>query len=68
LTDLIQHVAEEELSKTIISTNARQGAVIIMEVKTGRILAFAKKPSFNPNNLTLISREQFKQLLLCRCL
>jgi cell division protein FtsI/penicillin-binding protein 2 len=54
----IQHVAEEELSKTIKSTNARQGAVIIMEVKTGRILAFAKKPSFNPNNLTLISREQ----------
>jgi len=54
----IQHVAEEELSKTIKSTNARQGAVIIMEVKTGRILAFAKKPSFNPNDLTLISREQ----------
>ena len=54
----IQHVAEEELSKTIKSSNAKQGAVIIMEVKTGRVLAFAKKPSFNPNNLANISKEQ----------
>ncbi len=54
----IQHVAEEELSKTIKSSNAKQGAVIIIEVKTGRVLAFAKKPSFNPNNLANISKEQ----------
>lgn len=45
----IQHVAEEELDSAMTSHRAKQGAVIIIEVGTGRILAMAKRPGFDPN-------------------
>jgi cell division protein FtsI/penicillin-binding protein 2 len=47
---LIQHYAEQEIEKAVVTYRAKQGAVLVVEVKTGRILALAKYPSFNPNN------------------
>jgi cell division protein FtsI/penicillin-binding protein 2 len=46
----IQFVAEDELEIAIRRHGAHQCSVLIMEVNTGRVLAFAKKPSFNPNS------------------
>lgn len=45
----IQHVAEHELDSAMKTHGATQGAVIIMEVGTGRILAVAKRPGYDPN-------------------
>jgi len=45
----IQHEAEQEIGRAVSFYRAKQGAVLIMEVKTGRILALAKAPGFNPN-------------------
>jgi len=45
----IQHVAEEELDSAMRTHGATQGAVIILEVGTGRILAIAKRPGYDPN-------------------
>jgi cell division protein FtsI/penicillin-binding protein 2 len=45
----IQHVAESEIEDAVTEYRAKQGAVIITEVKTGRILAMAKYPNFDPN-------------------
>ena len=45
----IQHVAEEELDSAMKAHGATQGAVIILEVGTGRILAVAKRPGYDPN-------------------
>lgn len=46
----IQYVAEDELENAVKRHGAQQCSVFIMEVNTGRVLAFAKKPSFNANN------------------
>ena len=45
----IQYIAEQEINRAVQNSQAKQGVVLVMEVKTGRILALAKYPNFNPN-------------------
>jgi cell division protein FtsI (penicillin-binding protein 3) len=48
----IQHLAEKELEATITKYRAKAGVAIVMEPRTGEILALANYPSFNPNNFS----------------
>jgi len=45
----IQHVAETELNKSVQKWGATGGFVIAMDPLTGKILAIASHPFFNPN-------------------
>jgi cell division protein FtsI (penicillin-binding protein 3) len=45
----IQEIAQENLAAAVKDTGAKQGSVIITEVNSGRILALAKYPGFDPN-------------------
>ena len=45
----IQHVVETELSRAVQKWGAKGGMVIAMDPLTGKILAMASYPSFNPN-------------------
>src|SRR6185295_10287028 len=45
----LQHVAERELSAGIAAHRAEGGTAIIMNPRTGEILAMANQPTFNPN-------------------
>ncbi|MBI4743628.1 MAG: penicillin-binding protein 2 [Actinobacteria bacterium] len=45
----IQFVAESELKKAVESSKAKAGVVIVMDTKTGEILAMANMPSFDSN-------------------
>ena len=44
----IQFIAEEELSKMMEKVNAKWGGVVIMEPSTGKILAMANYPNYEP--------------------
>ena len=45
----LQHVAERELHAGILENQAEGGSAIIMDPRTGEILAMANEPTFNPN-------------------
>ncbi len=49
---VIQYVAERELTQAVALTGARAGTVIVMDPMTGQILALANSPTFNPNRFT----------------
>ncbi len=45
----IQAIAEEELKKAVEAADAAGGAVIVMDPKSGEVLALATRPGFDPN-------------------
>jgi stage V sporulation protein D (sporulation-specific penicillin-binding protein) len=45
----IQYVAEREISRQIKQFSAASGMLIVMDAKSGEILALASKPDFDPN-------------------
>jgi cell division protein FtsI (penicillin-binding protein 3) len=45
----IQHIAERELRATVREHDAEGGSVVVLDPRTGDILALANEPSFNPN-------------------
>ncbi|MGV1005367.1 MAG: peptidoglycan D,D-transpeptidase FtsI family protein [Candidatus Nanopelagicales bacterium] len=47
----IQYVAQRAIAERVKIADADSGTVIVEEVKTGRILAMATAPTFNPNNV-----------------
>lgn len=48
----IQWVAQNAVAQQVAQTQAQSGTVIVMEVKTGKILAMASVPTFDPNKPT----------------
>lgn len=51
----LQYVAHRELHQGIEDNGADAGSVVILDVKTGEILALANQPSYNPNNRAQLS-------------
>jgi len=45
----LQYVAERELHAGVVENRADGGSVIVMNPRTGEILAMANEPDFNPN-------------------
>jgi cell division protein FtsI (penicillin-binding protein 3) len=51
----IQWVAQKAIADVVKSTRALSGTVIVMDPKTGHILAHATAPTFDPNDTTKVS-------------
>ena len=45
----IQYIAQQVLNETVVSTEAVNGSVVVMDPRTGEVLAMASYPVFNPN-------------------
>ena len=45
----IQHAAEESLAKSVAQFEAKAGIAMVVDIKSGDILALANYPFFNPN-------------------
>lgn len=51
IDEVIQHIAETELDSIMEQTQADDASVIVMDPKTGEVLAMAVRPEFNPNHV-----------------
>lgn len=57
LDTYLQHIAERELERGVADHRAHGGSVIIMNPRTGEILAMANAPAVNPNAYRDFPRE-----------
>jgi cell division protein FtsI (penicillin-binding protein 3) len=53
----IQYFAHRALKETMIKHQAKAASLVILDAKTGEILALVNEPSFNPNNRAQIRGE-----------
>ena len=56
----IQFMVEQELDRAMAENNPDSITAIVMDPKTGEILAMASRPSYNPNRFWEYSRENWK--------
>jgi cell division protein FtsI (penicillin-binding protein 3) len=56
----IQHVAESELKGAVDKYSARGGTALVMQPRTGELLAMATLPNYNPNAPTTAAPEARK--------
>lgn len=56
----IQHITETELAAAVRTFEARAGMVVVVDPRTGEILAIANEPSFNPNNFSSFRPEDWR--------
>lgn len=47
----IQYLAFRELAKAVTKHNAKAGTAVVLDAKTGEVLAMVNLPTYNPNNL-----------------
>ena len=56
----VQYLAERELEAAWRATGAKGGMVLVMDPRTGEILAMAMRPTFNPNAYQSATPEQWR--------
>ncbi len=54
----IQYLAYRELAEAVARHAARAGSVVVVDSRSGEILALATAPSFNPNNRATYTAER----------
>ena len=58
IDEYLQHIAERELRAGVEANRAAGGIAVIMDVRTGEILALANEPTFNPHDFAIALDEQ----------
>ncbi len=60
LDSKIQYLAYSHLKQAIIDSKAKAGGAIVVDSRTGEILALANLPTYNPNNRDHLSGAQLR--------
>lgn len=56
----VQHLVYRELSEAVREHHARSGAAVVLDAKSGEVLALANYPGFNPNNRRSASPQDMR--------
>ena len=61
----LQYIAERELAEGLRTTKGKSGSVVMMEPSTGKILAMASYPEYNPNSFFRHKPYQWRNRAVC---
>ena len=61
----IQYIAERELGGAIQKTHAKAGVAVVMDPRTGEILALANAPQFDPNLFLRSAPSSWRNRAVC---
>ena len=56
----VQYLAYRELKRAVNHHKARAGTLVMLDVKTGEIIAMVGQPSYNPNNRTGLKSGHYR--------
>lgn len=62
IDETIQHIAEKAALEALVKNKAKRAAVLVMQPKTGDILAMATKPDYDPNEPRVPLEEGLKEI------
>jgi len=58
LDQRLQFLAHRELKNAVTAHRARAGSLVILDAKTGEVLALVNQPDYNPNNRAAVTGRQ----------
>ncbi|HEX4331165.1 MAG TPA: penicillin-binding protein 2 [Usitatibacter sp.] len=58
IDERLQFLAHRELKSVVESSHARAGSLVILDAKSGEILALVNMPDYNPNNRASVTGSQ----------
>jgi cell division protein FtsI (penicillin-binding protein 3) len=53
----LQYLAQQRLARAVERVRGKSGSAVVMDVRTGQLLALADYPTFNPNHLDLADKN-----------
>ena len=56
----LQNLAFSQLQLAVDSNKAKAGSIVVLDVRTGEVLALANLPTYNPNNRSRLSGAQLR--------
>lgn len=56
----IQYLAYRALKSAVQAQNAESGSIVVLDVKTGEVLAMVNQPTYNPNDRSQYSAERYR--------
>ncbi len=60
----IQYLAYSALKQAMVDHKAKAGGVVVLDAKTGEVLALVNSPTYNPNNRSNLTGEQLRNRIL----
>ena len=54
----LQFLAHKELKAAVEANRAKGGSIVILDAKSGEVLALVNQPDYNPNNRTAVTGKQ----------